>query len=138
MDGFGRPNAFAAKNSEEFRTPVEIVVNGEFILTDASPVFDQNYLLIPLRALSSMGLSYEWYPSTGTVKIYDHSRGIFLEIIQGSRNALRDGKSLEMTIPAQNRDGRIMVPLRFISEAFDYKVEYETIRKMVFYQFARV
>lgn len=31
-----------------------------------------------------------------------------------------------------------MVPLRFISEAFDYKVEYETIRKMVFYQFARV
>ncbi|WP_055106666.1 stalk domain-containing protein [Paenibacillus ihumii] len=68
-------HAFAANNSEEFQTPVEMVVNGEFILTDVSPVFDQNYLLVPLR---------------------------------------------------------------FISEAFDYKVEYETIRKMVFYQFARV
>ncbi|WP_460320323.1 copper amine oxidase N-terminal domain-containing protein [Paenibacillus sp. YSY-4.3] len=113
-------------------TPVEIVVNGEFISIDASPVFDKSYLLVPIRALSSLGLSYEWHPSTGKVRIYNHLQGVFLEITQDSRTALRDGKTLEMTIPAQNRNGRTMVPLRFISEAFDYKVQYETIRKMVF------
>ncbi|MNJ41158.1 hypothetical protein D3C77_360720 [compost metagenome] len=123
------PNTFAA---EEFDTPVQIVVNGKFISNDVTPIFNQSHLLVPIRALSSMGLSYEWHPSTSTVRIYNHLQGIFLEITQDSRTALRDGKSLEMTIPAQNRNGRIMVPLRFITEAFDYKVQYETIRKMVF------
>ncbi|WHX49722.1 copper amine oxidase N-terminal domain-containing protein [Paenibacillus woosongensis] len=128
----GASNSFAAENTEDLNTPVEIVVNGEFISIDASPVFDNSYLLVPIRALSSLGLSYEWHPSTGKVRIYDHLQGVFLEITQDSRTAHRDGKTLEMTIPAQNRNGRIMVPLRFISEAFDYKVQYETIRKMVF------
>lgn len=128
----GSSNAFAAGNTEEIQTPVEMVVNGEFILTDVSPVFDQSHLLVPIRALSSMGLSYEWHSSTGKVRIFNHYQGVFLEIIQDSRTALRDGKPLEMTIPAQNRNGRMMVPLRFITEAFGYKVQYETIRKMVF------
>lgn len=37
-----------------------------------------------------------------------------------------------MDLPAQNKNGRILVPIRFVTESLGYHVQFESIRKFVF------
>lgn len=128
---FGSPSTVAAETTEDIQTPVEMNVNGKFVQMDVYPVIEQSHLLIPIRALSSLGLSYDWNPSAKTATIKNRE-GDVLQITQDSRVALKNGSPMEMTIPARNKKGRILVPVRFVAESLDYNVQYETIRKMVF------
>ncbi|OAB26804.1 hypothetical protein PMSD_24715 [Paenibacillus macquariensis subsp. defensor] len=88
-------------------------------------------LMIPIRTLSSLGLSYSWdTPSQlATIKNKD---GNVLKITVKSRIAYKDGVSSEMPVSVLSKDGRVLVPIRFITENLGYQVQYESIRKMVF------
>jgi hypothetical protein len=37
-----------------------------------------------------------------------------------------------MDVPAKSKDGRVLVPIRFVTEALGYHVQYESIRNIVF------
>ncbi|MBU5441508.1 copper amine oxidase N-terminal domain-containing protein [Paenibacillus sp. MSJ-34] len=111
--------------------PIEVVVNGEFIKMDVPPLIDKNHLFVPIRALASLGLSYSFNPSTKitTVKNKD---GDYLKISVNSKTAYKNEKPIQMDMPAQNQNGRVLVPIRFISESLGYDVQFESIRKFVF------
>lgn len=47
-----------------------------------------------------------------------------IELTIGSKTATVDGKAVELDVPAQIRDGRTLVPFRFVGEAFGAKVDY--------------
>jgi hypothetical protein len=110
---------------------VEVNVNGKFISMDVHPIADNNRLFIPIRSLSSMGISYSWNPSSkiATVK---NKNGEYLKITVGSKTAYKGDQAIEMDQAAKNIDGRVLVPIRFVSEALGYHVNYEAIRKIVF------
>jgi hypothetical protein len=120
----------AASNDSEER-PVEVNVNGKFISMDVHPIMDNNRLFIPIRFLSSMGISYSWNPSSkiATVK---NKNGEYLKITVGSTTAYKADQPLEMDQAAKSIDGRVLVPIRFVSEALGYHINYEAIRKIVF------
>ncbi|MFB7160461.1 copper amine oxidase N-terminal domain-containing protein [Lysinibacillus sp. NPDC056232] len=117
--------------SEENVRPVEIVANGEFIKMDVHPLMDNNRLFVPIRALASLGLSYS-FNSTTSVATVQNKEGDYLKISANSSTAYKNDKAIQMDVPAQNSNGRILVPIRFVSESLGYKVQYESIRKFVF------
>ena len=117
--------------SENEVRPIEVVVNGEFIKMDVNPLMDNNHLFIPTRALASLGLSYSFNSSTKMTTVQNKD-GDYLKISANSKTANRNGKVIQMDTPAQNKNGRILVPIRFISESLGYKVQFESIRKFVF------
>ncbi|MCY9513769.1 copper amine oxidase N-terminal domain-containing protein [Paenibacillus apiarius] len=92
---------------------------------------DNNRLFVPIRALASLGLSYSFNPTTKVTTVQNKD-GDYLKISANSRTAYKNGKVIQMDIPAQNRNGRILVPIRFVSESLGYNVQFESIRKFVF------
>lgn len=110
---------------------IEIVVNGDFIKMDVQPVMNHNHLLIPIRSLSSLGLSYSFNSSTKVTTV-KNGDGDYLKISVNSKTAYKNEKPIQMEIPAQNKDGRVLVPIRFITESLGYTVQFESIRKFVF------
>ncbi|MGE8034081.1 hypothetical protein B1B04_20445 [Lysinibacillus sp. KCTC 33748] len=130
---FNYPHASAGPlvKSEENVRPIEVVANGEFIKMDVHPLMDNNHLFVPIRVLSSLGLSYSYNPKTEVATVQNKD-GDYLKINTNSKTAYKNGKAIQMDIPAQNSNGHILVPIRFVSESLGYNVQFESIRKFVF------
>lgn len=109
--------------------PVEINVNGEFIPLDVHPTLENNRLFIPIRSLASLGIHYSFSSNVVTLK---NQNGEYLKITVGSKVAYKGNQKIQMDQPAKNENGRVLVPIRFVSEALGYQVEYEALRQMVF------
>lgn len=58
-----------------------------------------------------------------------NKNGDYLKITANSHFA---SNNIQMEVPAQNREGRILVPLRFVSESLGYDIYFEPIRQFVF------
>lgn len=125
----GSTPIYAATSSNE--KWYEINVNGVFVPMDVQPIVSQSSLLIPIRTLASLGLSNSWDANSRTVTIKNTSDDV-LTINLDSNIALKNGKRIEMSAPAQSKHGRVLVPIRFVSESLGYQVHYETIRNIIF------
>ncbi len=104
----------------------EIMVNGKLNLMDVAPFINKTSgrTLVPVRFISEF-LDFEvtWDAITKTVTIKDPSKTIILSI--GQKTASINGNAYEMDVAPLIRDSRTFVPLRFISEAFGYLVNWD-------------
>ncbi|WP_347487759.1 copper amine oxidase N-terminal domain-containing protein [Desulfoscipio sp. XC116] len=128
MQNFAAP-AFAAVNT--LSRPAEINVNGEFVQTDTHPVLSSGRLLVPIRALSSLGLTYTWDSKTNTATISDQSSN-FVKVTINSKTAYKNSTAIQLDVSAQIQNNRVFVPVRFVAEALGYNVQYEALRDIVF------
>ncbi|MFP4978738.1 copper amine oxidase N-terminal domain-containing protein [Paenibacillus sp. CN-4] len=110
---------------------IDVNVNGEFVATGTSPFISAGRVMIPVRALAPLGLSYSWDSGTHTAVITNPAGDTF-KMTQGQRTAYKNTKPVEMDTEANNYNGRLMLPARFVSEAFGYSVFYETTRAILF------
>lgn len=110
---------------------ITVNINGTFVTTDSSPFIESGRIKVPVRTLASLGLTYAWDTATRTATITNPAKDTF-RMIQGQRTAYKNGQPIEMDSEAGNYNGRMMVPVRFVSEAFGYSVYYERTRGILF------
>ncbi len=114
-------------------TPVQVAVNGQYVaFPDASPYIDEKTgrTLVPARFVAEeLGLLVQWNGQTNQVTLSNKTDKIVLTI--GQNSALVDGKSIPFDTPAVITEGRTMIPLRFISEVFDAKIDWIDERNLV-------
>lgn len=96
----------------------------DFTLYDCIyPIIIDGRTLIPIRALSeSLGAVVDWNYSQRKASIYLDNKVI--EIVDKSANAKVDGVAYRLDVPARIMGGRLMVPLRFVSENFNKEVNW--------------
>lgn len=111
--------------------PITVNINGSFIAADSSTFIESGRIKIPVRTLASLGLTYTWDAKTHTAVITDRANNTFT-LIQGQLTAYKNGQPVQMDSEAGNYNGRIMVPARFVSEAFGYGIYYERTRGILF------
>ncbi|WP_054024951.1 copper amine oxidase N-terminal domain-containing protein [Bacillus sp. FJAT-28004] len=117
-------SALAAEN-------ISIKVKNKQVQTDSAPVIVQGRVLVPLRTVSeSLGASVEWNQQQKTAIVSKWSKKASLTVgkktawIENSAaSELSGGVSLDVTVRIIN--SRVYVPLRFISQQLDYKVDYK-------------
>ena len=99
--------------------------NSKIEFTDVLPFIDENSrTLIPVRFISeSLDASVKWISDTRTVEILKNDTIIELEI--DSNIAKVNGELIIMDTKAIIIDGRTIVPLRFISEALAFDINYK-------------
>lgn len=101
---------------------------------DAPPILINGRVLVPLRAIAEIfGADVLWLPSTKKVTI--SLRNITFELTVGKQEAKLNGKSILLDSPPVINNGRVMVPLRIISEAFQSIVEWNQEEKNVIIRF---
>lgn len=122
---------FACVNVYAADDEIDIYMFGERILCDVPPVIEEGRTLVPIRAISEsgMGAKVNWDGKTKQVKVTKGDFEILLTI--GEKKVLVNGKETELDVPAKLINDRTMVPVRFISETFEYDVDWDNDRRRV-------
>ena len=105
---------------------VPVIVNGQKVkFPDTEPYINTDgRTMVPVRFVSEkLGADVAWEADTKTAVITYGSKTIRMPI--GSRTVAVDGKQIELDTAAEFTDGRTMVPLRFVSEVMESKVEWD-------------
>ncbi|MEK4731850.1 MULTISPECIES: copper amine oxidase N-terminal domain-containing protein [unclassified Paenibacillus] len=107
-------------------------VNGKFIATDVSPIIKDGRVLVPIRTLASLGVTYQWDSKSQSALITKGTDQI--KLTASKKEAFKNNKTVQVDVPVQVTQGRILVPIRFVSENFGYKASYEKLRSILFIQ----
>jgi len=104
---------------------ISIQLDGVSLSSDVSPYIlpKVNVTMVPTRIISEgLGASVAWNQKSKTVTI--GKDGSSLQLTSGKNTALVDGSAVALDASAQIKNGRVMVPLRFISENLGLQVEW--------------
>lgn len=110
--------------------PFNINVNGQSIETDAQPLLENDRILVPVATIVKyLGGTADWNGDKQQVTLVCNDVRVLLTIGSktvrvGSVNKTIDVAPKIQTIDS-NGGGRTMVPLRFLSESFGYKVAWD-------------
>lgn len=121
----GTPIIEANANSKK---PIVVLVNYQKVdfPDDFEPFIIKGTTMVPVRgAFEKMNAKVTWKRNaTGKIEVTAKHFDTTVVMIEGSRTAYRNGKAVQLLEPADLRNGRLSVPLRFISEAFGGKVDW--------------
>lgn len=115
---------------ERQNTNISVFLNGNEIIFDQPPVIQNGRTLVPLRAIfEALGATVDWDGNTRTVTA---TKGdTIVKITIGDNKLYKNGKVIELDVPAQIINDRTLVPVRAVSEAFDCKVDWDGETKTV-------
>ncbi len=98
---------------------------------DVQPKLINGRVLVPMRAIFEyLGANVEWFADTQTVRATKDNS--IMEIAIGNKNLYKDFVQIPLDVPAQLIDGKTYVPVRAISEAFGYNVEWDSYSDSVY------
>ncbi|TPG68789.1 LysM peptidoglycan-binding domain-containing protein [Brevibacillus laterosporus] len=106
-----------------------LMVDGKGITTDVTPQIVNNRMLVPIRAVSEASKAEVTYEaSTKQVLITTETEQITYKVNQ--KTAWGNGKKHTLDAPPIVKEGRVLVPLRSISELLGFQVKYDEKTKV--------
>ncbi|MDR7567811.1 MAG: copper amine oxidase N-terminal domain-containing protein [Armatimonadota bacterium] len=110
---------------------IRVVVNGERLAVEVPPVEMEGRVLVPIREVfARLGAEVGFEEATRTVHI--RRGGVTVQLVVGSTVAWVNGRPIPLDVPVAVVRGRVMVPLRFVSEALGAVVEWDEANRTVF------
>jgi len=111
--------------------PLPVYVGGNKLTFDVDPFNANGRLLVPFRAIfESLGAVLDsWDPVTQTIRAHKGSVRIVLQV--GNSTAYINDVPFPLDAPPVNIRGRVLVPLRFISEALRSGVTWDPVNRRV-------
>ncbi|WP_409177097.1 copper amine oxidase N-terminal domain-containing protein [Brevibacillus fortis] len=111
-------------------TEVKAFVDGQQVKADVAPFVQGGRALVPVRAISSaLKAEVNWKPETRTVEITRGEKSITLYL--DKKEATVDGKTISLDTAPVLKNGRVFLPLRFISEQLNAEVKWQEEGKIV-------
>ncbi len=115
----GSKEALASNINQE----ISIQMNGTVLSPDVSPVIRDGRTLVPFRTVAeALNLEVNWKAETQEIEVM--GQGVSLKMSIGSQEARKNGSSVFLDVPPLILNGRTMVPIRFIGEAFGCQVQW--------------
>lgn len=109
---------------------IDVHVNNRPVTMDVPPVIVEGRTLVPIAAISqALNGQVSWSAETKTVTIVRGMSTIMLQL--QNTNAVVNGQSVTLEVPAQAIEGRTMVPVGFIARAFGENVEWNAATRTV-------
>lgn len=110
---------------------VRVEIDGEMQhYDDQPPVIDEGRTLVPLRGIfESLGAEVTWIGGERRIEAVTSAASVSL--IVGETDAQVNGEAVTLDVPAQIRNGRTLVPVRFISEALGATVHWDSATRLV-------
>lgn len=111
--------------------PIKVIVDGTPVaFSDQGPMVSSGRVLVPLRGVfEAMGASVDWDPDSRHVMAAKGENRT--ELWAGKVIAKVNGNNMSLDEPARLVNGRIMVPLRFVSEALGATVNWKADARTV-------
>lgn len=122
----GADSLFDMKDAFGYR----VKLNGAYLLFDQAPVNQEGRVLVPMRGIfEALGAEVSWNEKTKTATGILGGRQVSLSA--GDTTAYADGALIQLDVPAVIVNGRTLVPVRFIAESLNAKVDWHGETKTV-------
>ncbi|HIE12239.1 MAG TPA: copper amine oxidase N-terminal domain-containing protein [Desulfotomaculum sp.] len=109
---------------------VPVFIKGKKMKFDVPPRIVSGRMLVPLRKFAeTLGCTVDWHPEERQVVFVQGNRVVVLGV--GENTATVDGEQVSLDVAAVIVNGRMLVPIRFISETLDAQVDYYAQSSMV-------
>lgn len=106
------------------------VVNGQNVPLDQPATLVNGRTMLPFRFVAeNMGAEVTWDPDTQQVTATYGTTVVRLMV--GSQTAYVNGQATEVNVPPQLVNGRTMVPLRFLADAFGWQPHWDNLTRTV-------
>lgn len=115
----------------------KVCVNGEYIEMDQKPIFKEDRILIPVRAVGeALKCKVDWDHDTQTVTLNNGATELKITIGESKMNKINISRipidiPIELEVPAFIENGRTMLPLRAVSEALFLDVTWDEEERTV-------
>jgi len=101
---------------------ISVFVDGVKLRLDPAPMVVNGTTLVPMRALfTALHAEVSWEPQTKMILASKDRVKIALQV--GATQAVKNGKTINLSAPVRQADGATFVPLRFVAEALGANVE---------------
>lgn len=109
---------------KDFKLAIKVTVDGEQIkFPDTQPMMVASRIVVPMRGVfERMGAKLTWDQAMRTVTAERSGKVVVLTM--GKNSAEVDGAFVPLDQPAMSVQGRVMVPLRFLSASLGVKVDW--------------
>ena len=113
--------------------PIVVYLDGLAVTFDVPPTVLGGRALVPFRALAeALGCAVDWDPATGLVSAAGPSASPRTVSLWVDRtDAVVNGESRVMDVPARIIQGRTLVPLRFFGEALGAQVAWDAATRAI-------
>lgn len=102
---------------------IMVLVNGKIVKFQVPPIQQNGSVIVPFRAIFEvLGLKVDWDPKTQTIR--GSKPGTLIKLKVGSTTAEINGHQKKLAVAPSNIKGSTFVPLRFIGEAVEAKVNW--------------
>jgi hypothetical protein len=109
---------------------IKAFVNGKQPKFDVAPVVKEGRTLIPIRAMvEALDAEVAWDSKTGTVTVTRN--GVKVTLTVDDNKATVNGSTITLDVPATVINGRVVIPLRFLSEALGTNVVYDAENQII-------
>lgn len=111
---------------------ITILLDGDQLVSDVSPYIlpKVNVTMVPLRVISEgLGASVVWSQHNKTVDIAQGDNS--LSLTSGKKTALVNGSSVSLDASVEIKNGRVMVPLRFVGEQLGLQVLWDEAARTI-------
>lgn len=110
--------------------PITVTLDGNKLTFEVEPVLENGRVLVPLRSIfEALGARVDWDEATSTVTAVKGNDTI--QLVAGRKTAYRNGNALELDMPAKIVQGRMLVPVRFVSESLNARVDWDDVSRTV-------
>ena len=112
-------------NSIKVSQYVSVNVNGQPLQSDVKPFVNADgRTMLPIRAIAeALGADVQWDAATNTATLTLGTKVV--KVTLGQNNILVDGVPVPMDTAAASKDGRTVLPLRAVGEAFGAEVGWD-------------
>ncbi|WP_235332745.1 copper amine oxidase N-terminal domain-containing protein [Paenibacillus polymyxa] len=111
--------------------PIIVQVNNEPVSGDADPYIENGSTLVALNMMKSIpGVTINWNNVSKTVTV--DNNGTKSKLVAGKKEALVGGKKVMLSNSSVMKNGRVMVPLRFIADLSGSQVYWNTPDRTVY------
>lgn len=109
---------------------IQVEVDGALLKLDVPPLLENGRTLAPIRAIAeNLGAKVDFENASKKVTVSQPGKTLILWL--GKKEATLNGQNLTMDVPAKEVQGRTLLPLRFVGESLDCKVDWLADKRLV-------
>ena len=117
-------------NVQQTSSNIKIMLNGSPLAFNEAPYMANGTTMVPMRVIFE-ALKAEVNYDAATQKITAIKGDTVIELVLGQKSAKKNGQTISLDVAATTRNGNTMVPLRFVAEALNAKVDWDNASQTV-------
>jgi len=130
MDGVKLSNGISVLESISVSTSITVLLDGQPLTFDQPPVIENGRTLVPLRIIfEELGAAVDWNQKAQTATATMDETNVVVQI--GNNVMTKDGTKIILDMPPKILNGRTLVPVRAVAEAFDADVDWDNKNRTV-------